>query len=238
MVRILNIETSTEICSVSVFENGKCAAYRESEPDRSHSKILGSFIKDVFEELNITNENLEAVAISSGPGSYTGLRIGVSLAKGIAYGAGIPLIAVDTLQIIAYSALQKYTKNSDDYLIIPMIDARRSEVYSAVFDKNLTKVSNTQSLILERNTFEKYVSKKLVLCGNGAEKAMEILDKKNINYIRDVYPSAKNMGVFSEISYNKKEFVDVIWFEPFYLKDFIATTPKNKVINLNKDKND
>ncbi len=238
MVRILNIETSTEICSVSVFEVGKCVAYRESAPDRSHSKILGYFIKDIFEELNIKPGYLSAVAISSGPGSYTGLRIGVSMAKGIAYGAGIPLIAVNTLQVMGYAALQNYAEKRDDYLIIPMIDARRSEVYCAVFNQNLTKVSNTQAIILERNTFENYASKKLLICGNGAEKTKEILSLKNINYIEDIYPSAKYMGFFSEKSYNKKEFADVIWFEPFYLKNFVATTPKNKLLNLNKTKND
>ncbi len=238
MGRILNIETSTEICSVSVSESGKCVAYRESGADRSHSTILGSFIKDVFEELEYGPREIDAVAISSGPGSYTGLRIGVSTAKGLCLGATIPLIAVDTLKIMTLAAMQNFSSIDNDTLIIPMIDAKRQEVYTAVFNEQFDKISTTQALILEKNSFEKYTGKNLIICGNGAEKARKILNSENTTYIDNIYPSAQIMGNFSEIAYNKSDFVDVIWFEPFYLKDFIATTPKNKVLNFNKNKND
>ncbi len=234
MIKILNIETSTDICSVSVFENQECKALKISGNDRSHSKLLGVFVQEILSETKLKPADFNAVAISSGPGSYTGLRIGTSLAKGFCYGANIPLIAVNTLKLMAYMAIKKYKDSDENRLIIPMIDAKRQEVYNAVFDNELNIISDTNALILEKKSFEKYENKKLIICGNGSDKCKEIVYGKNIEYLEGVFPSAELMGFFAMDLYNKKDFVDTAYFEPLYLKDFIATIPKNKVLNIKK----
>lgn len=234
MIRILNIETSTDICSVSISVNGECIALKITENDRSHSKILASFIKDVLDETKLNAKDINAVAISSGPGSYTGLRIGASTAKGFCYGANIPLIAVNTMQIIAKMALQQKNNLDNNSVIIPMIDAKRMEVYVAGFNLKLEKTFDTKAEIITKDSFSELNNKNLIFCGNGIEKCKNVLNGSNILYLNDIYPSAENMGYFSNILYNKSVFENVVTFEPFYLKDFIATTPKNKVLNFKK----
>lgn len=237
MALILNIETSSDLCSVSLTEGEELKAFKSSDIDKSHSKQLAIFINDILTENSLKAKNLDAVAISEGPGSYTGLRIGVSTAKGICFGANIPLIAVNTLDIMAYSLLLiKQAEISKKSTIIPMIDARRNEVYCSVFSNDLTIIEPPKALILEKDSFSEYDN--IILCGNGAEKAQNILEHGNFSFVDGITPSAKHMGHFSNVAYNKNDFVDVIYFEPYYLKDFVATTPKNKVINVKNTKND
>lgn len=233
MARIINIETSTEICSVSISENGVCKHLKIHIPEEnslersSHSKLLAVFIRDLLNENKILVSNIDAVAISGGPGSYTGLRIGTSTAKGFAFASNIPLIATDTMLIVAKMA-KKTVMSEFDY-IIPMIDAKRMEVYCAVFDKNLEKISPTEAKIIDENSFAEYRDKKVLFCGNGAEKCMEIMNVNNFIFKADIYPSAEYMAEISEGMFNENKFADLVYYEPFYLKDFVATTPRNKI---------
>jgi tRNA threonylcarbamoyladenosine biosynthesis protein TsaB len=231
MAKILNIETSTEVCSVSLSIDGNVGENylklyipdNKEKPKMVHSSQLSIFVDEI---LNRTNEKIipDAVAISSGPGSYTGLRIGVSLAKGICFAANIPLISVDTLLLLAEMA-KNYSK-IDCERFVPMIDARRMEVYTAVFDKDLNKISETKSLIISQNSFEEFKNHKTLFCGNGINKLKDFLNSENFIILNNIYPSAQCMGRISEQLFAKKQFVDLVYFEPFYLKDFIATTPK------------
>lgn len=213
---ILNIETSTKNCSVSIGLNGKTIALVEaSEAQFNHAEKLHIFIENALKSSNITLNNLEGIAISKGPGSYTGLRIGVSAAKGFAYALNIPLISVDTLLVLA-----KKVKSEPNSLIIPMLDARRMEVYTAVFDAEFNYVEKTQSLILNENSFEKY-SEKIICLGDCQEKVKQVLSHQNFHYENDfIYPSANEMSELSYESFLKNEFEDTAYFEPFYLKDF------------------
>jgi tRNA threonylcarbamoyladenosine biosynthesis protein TsaB len=235
MARILNIETSTEICSVAISENGVCTALKISDntlihdqKSGSHSKLLAIFIKEILDENKLIPKDLDAVAISAGPGSYTGLRIGVSTVKGFCFGADIPLIAINTLQLIAAMVKQKTNENYNFY--IPMIDAKRMEVYCALFDNNLNMNGNIEAKIIDENSFAELKNQKTVICGNGAEKCKIILQDSNFSFSENTYPSAEYMGSFAEIAFLENNFVDLVYFEPYYLKDFIATTPKNKFI--------
>ncbi len=234
MATILNIETSTEVCSVSVSVDGQCKFLKIQRPSgdagekSSHSLLLAVFIDEILKENGLSASDLDAVAVSAGPGSYTGLRIGVSTAKGFAFGAGLPLVAVDTMLIIAAMAKKLCTADYD--LIVPMTDARRMEVYCAVFDKNLKQISATEARIIEESSFTELSSGKIVFCGNGAEKCMEILQNDENIFLTDTFTSAEYMAEFSEELFNNQKFVDLVYFEPFYLKDFVATTPRNKVI--------
>ena len=215
---ILNIETATKNCSVSLAQNGQTVLCKEiAEQGYSHAEKLHVFIEEILKESGINFSELKAVAVSKGPGSYTGLRIGVSTAKGLCYALGIPLIAVDTLQVLAAAVSQ------NDGLIVPMIDARRMEVYSAVFDANHHKVKDVQAEIL---TAESYIeiTEKIYFVGDCQEKCKTVLTKDNFIFLPEIeFPSAKSM---SRISFEKLEqnlFEDVAYFEPFYLKDFMLT---------------
>lgn len=213
---ILSIETATKNCSVALASNGKIVAIREfADEGYTHAEKLHIFIQQVVEEANVKFTDLNAIAVSMGPGSYTGLRIGVSAAKGLCYALSIPLIAVDTLEILA----RKIT--IDTGLIIPLIDARRMEVYSAVFDAGYNKLRNTEAEIITESSFSQY-NKDIHLLGDGATKCRDILSGKQIKYHNDIiYPSAAEMALASHNKYQKSDTVDVAYFEPFYLKDFI-----------------
>jgi len=228
---ILHIETSTEICSAAISSSEGVLAFKEHFIERSHAAILTSLIEEVIAESNIDFTNLHAVAVSKGPGSYTGLRIGVSTAKGICYALNIPLIAVDTLLIMAEMAQEKYNLPSEDVLFVPMIDARRMEVYSAIYDSSLNIVENVKANIIDENSFAEFLNKnRLVFCGSGSDKCKETLQNPNAYFLPEIFPSAKYMVSQANIKFNDKEFEDVAYFEPYYLKDFIATVPKNKVL--------
>lgn len=221
MSYILNIETATKNCSVALAKEGKTILCKEiAEEGYSHAEQLHVFIEEIIKEVGITFQDLIAIAVSQGPGSYTGLRIGVSAAKGLSYALEIPLIAVDTLQILASQA----TISSG--LIIPMIDARRMEVYSAIFSSNLKRTRSIQAEIITENSFEE-LQETLYFVGDCAEKCKPVLTKDNVIFLDEIkYPSAKEMSVISFEKYQKNETVDVAYFEPYYLKDFMITTSK------------
>lgn len=232
MALILNIETSTTVCSVALAENGKIIALKKTRDENSHSRILTVFIEDIFKETNIDIKKLDAVAVSKGPGSYTGLRIGVSAAKGIAYGLNIPLISVNTLQIMALQLKSKYNEFEKDENIIlsPMIDARRMEVYTALFDKNLNMKTEISADIIDENSYEtELINHKIFFFGNGADKLNKIIKHKNAVFIEDIHPSADYMIEFSEKKFESKTFEDTAYFEPFYLKNFVAVMPTKHI---------
>ena len=219
MQYILNIETATKNCSVALAKEGKTILCKEiAEEGYSHAERLHVFIEEIIKEVGITFQDLIAIAVSQGPGSYTGLRIGVSAAKGLCFALDIPLIAVDTLQVLASQA----TVSSG--LIIPMLDARRMEVYSAIFTPNYEKQRAVQAEIITENSFEE-LQETLYFVGDCAEKCKTVLTKENYIFLDEIkYPSAKEMSGLSFEKYQKNETVDVAYFEPYYLKDFMITT--------------
>jgi len=220
-IYILNIETATKNCSVSISKDGKLIALKEiCEANFSHAEKLHQFIKDTLKESNIDFKELSAIAISKGPGSYTGLRIGVSSAKGLCFALDIPLISVLTLESLAHA-----TKVESGY-IIPLLDARRQEVFTAVFNSDYTPVKETYNYILEENSFAEY--DKIIFLGDGATKTKEIITHPNATFLEGYYPSAKEMIALSYEKFLQKEFEDVAYFEPFYLKDFHVTVSKKK----------
>lgn len=218
---ILNIETATKNCSVALAKEGKTIFYKEiAEEGYSHAERLHVFIEEIIKEVGITLQDLSAVAVSQGPGSYTGLRIGVSAAKGLCYALNIPLIAIDTVQALASQV------TISNGLIIPMIDARRMEVYSAVFAPNLEQKREVLAEIITENSFEN-LQETLYFVGDCAEKCKLVLTKENYIFLDEiVYPSAKEMSFLSFEKFKKSDTVDVAYFEPYYLKDFMITTPK------------
>lgn len=221
MPYILNIETATKNCSVALAKEGKTILCKEiAEEGYSHAERLHVFIEEIIQEAGITFKDLAAVAVSQGPGSYTGLRIGVSAAKGFSYALNIPLIAVDTLKTLA----SQVTVSSG--LIIPMIDARRMEVYSAIFTPDFVNKRATLAEIITENSFEDF-QETLYFVGDCAEKCKTVLTKENFIFLDEIkYPSAKEMSLLSFEKYKINDTVDVAYFEPFYLKDFMITTSK------------
>ncbi|MEZ0005279.1 tRNA threonylcarbamoyladenosine biosynthesis protein TsaB [Flavobacterium sp. 28YEA47A] len=216
MSYILNIETATKNCSISIAKDGVTLFCKEmSEQGYSHAEKLHVFIAESLQEVKIDFSDLKAVAVSQGPGSYTGLRIGVSAAKGLCYALNIPLIAIDTLEILARQL------SVADGLIIPMIDARRMEVYDAVFDSQYNKIHETKAEIITEDSFADFEGT-IHLLGDGAMKCADVLSDSRFVYHSDIiYPSAKEMSSLSFDRHKKSDIVDVAYFEPFYLKDFI-----------------
>lgn len=221
MAYILNIETATKNCSVSIAENGKTIRLKElNDGGYSHAEKLHEFIKEVTQESGIELSGLKAIAVSKGPGSYTGLRIGVSAAKGLCFALNIPLISINTLQSLAESIPKR------NGYIIPLLDARRMEVYSAVFERGVLK-RNVEAEIIDENSFRKYLSKnEVTFLGDGAEKCKGVISHRNAHFIDNKFPSANEMSIVSFEKYKQNQFEDVAYFEPFYLKDFIVTTSK------------
>jgi tRNA threonylcarbamoyladenosine biosynthesis protein TsaB len=223
---ILNLETSSTNCSVCLAKDGVILAMKELNSENySHSEKLHVFIEEVIKEANLKTEDLEAVAVSKGPGSYTGLRIGVSAAKGLCYALGVPLVSVSTLKSMASQLIGV----DEDAVIIPVLDARRMEVYSAVFDNQLNQVRDTKAEIIDEQSFKKYIGLTSVhFLGSGAEKIKGIFNNNNLTFHLDVVPSAKEMALISFYKFKNKDFEDVAYFEPFYLKDFVLQTKKDK----------
>lgn len=236
MAIILNIETSTEVCSVTLAENGKTLFHKESTDGLNHSKLLTVFIQDIFEENKFEMSRIDAVAVSKGPGSYTGLRIGVSVAKGLCYGLNIPLIGVgsiDAMGIWAANNSADFYSNEqkEELLFCPMIDARRMEVYTALYTSTGERVVPVSAEIIDENSYSEYLKdKKILFFGNGAEKCKAEITHENALFEGPQLTSARFMQNLSETKYNNQEFEDVAYFEPFYLKDFVATIPKNKIL--------
>ncbi|MCF6350078.1 MAG: tRNA (adenosine(37)-N6)-threonylcarbamoyltransferase complex dimerization subunit type 1 TsaB [Flavobacteriaceae bacterium] len=219
---ILNIETATKNCSVSISKDGKLVALKEfCETNFSHAEKLTPFIHTVLAESKLTLKNLSAIAIGKGPGSFTGLRIGVSAAKGLCFGLDIPLISIPTMEILANA-----TKVNNGF-IIPLLDARRQEVYTAVFNKNHEFVKKTFNTILEKNSFATYLEKDtVVFLGDGSTKTKEIIKHKNAIFLDQYNPSAREMTKLAFQKFKGKEFENIAYFEPFYLKDFYTTVSK------------
>ena len=215
---ILNIETATKNCSVALAKEGKIVACKEiAEQNFSHAEKLHVFIEELLIENQLQFSDLSAIAVSQGPGSYTGIRIGVSSAKGFCYALNIPMIAIDTLQLIAKQI------QIEDGIIIPMIDARRMEVFTAFYDKNYQQIRNTQAEIIDETSYQE-ISEIIHLVGDGTEKFKNTLtDNKFIFHSDVVFPSAKQMTQLSFDKFLKNDFVDVAYFEPYYLKDFVLT---------------
>ncbi|NJK87097.1 MAG: tRNA (adenosine(37)-N6)-threonylcarbamoyltransferase complex dimerization subunit type 1 TsaB [Bacteroidales bacterium] len=231
MAFILNIDTATEVCSVSLSENGKVITIKEIEEEKAHASKLTLLIDQVFRETGLTGGKLNAVAVSKGPGSYTGLRIGVSTAKGICYGLGIPLIAVNTLNAMASGYKEISDLTGTKTLFCPMIDARRMEVFTAIFDSNLNEMENTKALIVSEGSFNQYLPEfTMIFFGSGAEKCKPVLKHKNAVFGEYKHSSAYLTALANE-AYYKSDFENVAYFEPFYLKDFVATIPKRNLFH-------
>lgn len=220
---ILNIETATKNCSVAIAKNGETILCKEiAEEGYSHAEKLHVFIEEVIAEAGISVQDLTAVAVSQGPGSYTGLRIGVSAAKGLCYALNVPLIAVDTLLTLASQAQVTEGK------IIPMLDARRMEVYSEIFNAKLEVERAIQAEVIDENSFRD-ITETVYFVGDCAEKCKAVLTKENFIFLENIkYPSAAAMSKISFDKYQKSDTVDVAYFEPYYLKDFMMTTPSKK----------
>lgn len=230
MALILHIETSTTVCSVAVSENEKLLFYKEDTKGPSHASILGVFVQQAVEELKKYAIKPDAVTISAGPGSYTGLRIGVSEAKGLCYGWGIPLIAIETLSVLAFRLLHDKVIEAEA-LLCPMIDARRMEVYTCLLDTKLEKIEPTTASIIDESFYQKELeNQKIYFFGNGAMKCSEVITSDNAIFVDGVYPRACDMVELANDAFASKQFVDVAYYEPFYLKEFVGTIPKNKVL--------
>ncbi len=228
---ILCLETATPVCSVALNDGCCTIALCETEGQNAHSEKITNFIREVMETANIDYHQLDAVAVSKGPGSYTGLRIGVSTAKGICYAANLPLMAIDTLEAMAYGMKAKLgSQIAENDLLIPMIDARRMEVYAAIFDAHMNKINDTAAMVIDENSFEDLRKEhRLWLFGDGAPKLKQVFENQsNINIVDGFKPSAAYMLPLAEKALREHDFVDVAYFEPFYLKDFIAGKPHVK----------
>jgi len=220
---ILHIETSTEICSALLSCGGEALIEKVCLKPQSHAAKLPLFLQEIVDFARKNSVMPNAVAVSAGPGSYTGLRIGLSSAKGLCYGLEIPLIAVDTLKVIANAAKQLTDKKT---FFCPMIDARRMEVYTALFDENLQNILPTEPKIVDENFLKNELEKsKIIFCGNGSQKCKEIIKHKNAIFFDDIFPLSINMIVDAEKKFTEKKFEDTAYFEPFYAKEFMATKP-------------
>lgn len=224
---ILNIETSTNVCSVAVSQDGSCIFNKEDHEGPNHAVILGVFVQEALSFIDSHAIPLDAVAVSCGPGSYTGLRIGLSMAKGICYGRDVKLIAIPTLELMCVPLLLGEKINEENALLCPMIDARRMEVYSQFFDRALKEVRSISADIVENNTYDDIlVQQPVYFFGNGAEKCHEVLTHHNAHIIEGIVPLAKNMYPLAEKRMANEQFEDVAYFVPFYLKDFVAKEAK------------
>lgn len=224
---ILHIETSTEVCSVALSEDGQCIFSKEDMQGPSHAVTLGVYVDEALSFANSHAIPLDAVAVSCGPGSYTGLRIGVSTAKGVCYGMDLKLLSVPTLKVMCVPILLRDIL-PDDALLCPMIDARRMEVYAAVYDRALREVRPVQADIVDEQSYLEYLEKHPVyFFGNGSAKCKEKITHPNAHFLDDVHPLAKWMFPLAERQMMTGQFEDVAYFEPFYLKEFVASKPKN-----------
>lgn len=235
-VFILHLETATNVCSVALSRGTHILANRISYEERSHGTLLTVFIEEVFSETQLKPEILDAISVSIGPGSYTGLRIGVSVCKGIAFGHQIPVLGIPTLEILNEAAsrhpdVQKIINNHDTLLLCPMIDARRMEVYTACYKPSGEEVEKVSAKIIDESSYNELLEKhKIIFFGNGSEKLHDTINHPNAFFIKDISPLAEAMLPLALKKYAEKDFEDTAYFEPFYLKDFIATIPRKKVL--------
>lgn len=231
MANILNLETATQVCSVVLAKDGKLLSKRELNEKNVHAEVLTTFIEEVMADAGLKLNDLDAVAVSKGPGSYTGLRIGVSTAKGLCYSLDKPLISVGTLASLTHYAAQKLLHSiTPNHLLCPMIDARRMEVYSALFNSELQRQSEVAPLLLDEESFKDLdEDQKLILFGDGSDKTKALFENRpQIEIHEDILCSAEGMMKISEEKFNRQDFEDLAYFEPYYLKEFIAGIPKVK----------
>ncbi|WP_072401009.1 tRNA (adenosine(37)-N6)-threonylcarbamoyltransferase complex dimerization subunit type 1 TsaB [Flaviramulus basaltis] len=224
MALILNIETATTNCSVSLSKDGKTLILKEdNDKSYSHAERLHVYIGAILNEANVSSKDLDAISVSKGPGSYTGLRIGVSAAKGLCFALDKPLISIATLEALARQV------EANEGVIVTMLDARRMEVYSAIYDSDYNQLRETQAQILDESAFAEYLEKgKVYFIGNGVEKTKSLISHPNAIFIEDKLPSANEMSLLAYNKYKKSDTEDVAYFEPYYLKDFVALKPKSK----------
>lgn len=231
MAVILNLETSTSVCSVALSKDGAVVFNRQNFEGHSHATHLGTFVEEALAYCKSNHLPLEAIAISCGPGSYTGLRIGTSTAKGLCYALDIPLIAINTLEVLACELLFDFNID-EEALLCPMIDARRMEVYSAIYDRALTAFKPVSADIIDETSYTEFLTNnKIIFFGNGAEKCKSSITHPNATFVADKHPLADHMIALSERAFSQEKFVDVAYFEPSYLKEFVATVAKDKVLN-------
>ncbi|WP_298484293.1 tRNA (adenosine(37)-N6)-threonylcarbamoyltransferase complex dimerization subunit type 1 TsaB [uncultured Maribacter sp.] len=225
MAILLNLETATTNCSVSIAKDGELIILKEhNSSNYSHAEQLHMFIEEALQEASLSIKDIDAIAVSKGPGSYTGLRIGVSAAKGLCFSLGVPLISIATLESMAHQVVLE-----ENTVIIPVLDARRMEVYSSVFNASYSEIRETRAEIIDENSFSEYTEKgKVIIAGSGAEKCKEILTHPNFICNTTVVPSAKEMASLSYQKFKDKNFEDVAYFEPYYLKDFVLLQKKKK----------
>jgi len=232
MAIILGIETATALCSVALIKDGKLLSIRESEGAKEHSAALTGYIAEVFAEAGFTYQQMDAVAVSMGPGSYTGLRIGVSTAKGLCYALDKPFVAVDTLKAMTWRAIQRCKfegKDISNALFIPMLDARRMEVYTAVFDHTLQVIEPVNALVVDEDSFAAFSERQIIYFGEGAEKCNPLFAGiSNYSFMDHIALSGEAVCMLADPMFEKAEFADVAYCEPFYLKDFIAGKPRVK----------
>lgn len=226
---ILCLETATPLCSVALCNDAGVISLKESDESKSHAAMITVYIEKILKEHNMKVSDLDAVAVSKGPGSYTGLRIGVSVAKGLAFGAGIPLIGVETT-LSMYSGIKMNGYGSDDALYCPMLDARRMEVYYAVYNNSGEKIKDIAAEVITENTFKSFPeTKKIIFFGDGALKCREVIHRENAVFAEDFTISASYMHKPALEAFKARKFEDIAYFEPFYLKDFITTVQRKNV---------
>ena len=228
---ILHIETATDLCSVAVSEDGQVIFEQTEQTGAAQSRRLGSMVDEALSFTDSHAIPFDAVAVSCGPGSYTGLRIGVSMAKGVCYGRKLQLIALPTLQVLSVPVLLQHDDLPEDALLCPMIDARRMEVYCALYTRALRTVQQTQAMVINEQSFADVLAEHpFYFFGNGSEKCKSVLNHPNAHFFDNVRPLAKYMAPLAERAHANGQFEDVAYFEPFYLKDFVATVSKKKII--------
>jgi tRNA threonylcarbamoyladenosine biosynthesis protein TsaB len=226
---ILCLETATPLCSVALCDDKGVVSLKESDESKSHAAMVTVYIEKILKEHNMKVSDLDAVAVSKGPGSYTGLRIGVSVAKGLAFGAGIPLIGVETT-LSMYNGIKMNGYGSDDSLYCPMLDARRMEVYYAVYNNSGEKIKDIAAEVITENTFKSFPgSEKIIFFGDGAMKCREVIGRGNAVFAEDYSISAAHMFKPALEAFRAHQFEDIAYFEPFYLKDFITTVSTKNV---------
>ena len=228
MAVILNIETSTEVCSVALTSEGQVLDHRENYEGQTHATLLSQYVKEMLEYARTREMKIDAISVSIGPGSYTGLRIGLSEAKGLAFGLQVPLIGVNTLQLMTVGTMFNHFIEEDNVLYVPMIDARRMEVYTAAYNAALEPVVAPQAMILDENSFGDLLEQgyTLVVMGNGSDKARQVLTHDRVRFIGGIKPVAVEMLALAEKAWREQQFLDVAYSTPLYLKEFQATKPK------------
>ena len=227
MATIVHIETSTNVCSVALSENGHCLFHKEDREGPSHARVLAPFVEEMVSMADSHAMPLDAVAVSSGPGSYTGLRIGVSTAKGLCYGRGLKLLSVNTLQLLCVPVLLYHEDIPADSLLCPMLDARRMEVYAAIYSRSLKEVRPVQADIVTAETYLPWLNDHpVIFFGNGAAKCQEVINHPNAIFLPDIEPLAQHMVPLAEKAFLTGQVEDTAYFEPFYLKEFVAGVQK------------